>query len=89
MGVPAGNNYYDFIKRNLGPFHWSKSEDFALKYEDVPPQTCRVVTCDLSLEKTGAMQQKPKFFPTCRWLVSRGERPEPLMEEEFFQETGA
>ncbi|MCI7300813.1 MAG: hypothetical protein SOR93_15890 [Clostridiales Family XIII bacterium] len=83
VGVSAGNDsYYDFIKEHIGPFHWSPSEVFALKYEDVPAaDRLRVVSMIFpQTEKTRAMQQKAKVFPCDRWLVSRG-KWEPLMEE--------
>lgn len=83
VGISAGNDsYYDFLKAHIGQFHWSPSEVFALKYEDVPAaDRLRVVSMIFpQTEKTKAMQQKATVFPCDRWLVSRGEW-EALMEE--------
>ena len=75
VGIAAGDDpYYDFLKRHIGPFHWSPSEVFALKYEAVPASKLRVISIIFpQAAETKRMQKKATVFPCDRWLVSRGE----------------
>ncbi len=83
VGVAAGNDpYYDFLKKHIGPFHWSPSEIFQLKYPGpVSGENLRVVSIVFpQTMETKKAQSKEKNCPAREWIVSRGEW-EPLMKE--------
>ena len=83
VGVAAGDDdYYDFFKTHIGPFHMSPKELFATKYEDdVDVSNLRVVSIVFpQTDQTNAEQKSATIFPCDNWLVSRGEW-EPLMLE--------
>ena len=83
VGVAAGDDeYFKFLKRHIGEFHWTPMEAFALKYkEEVNPSQLRVISMvfpqnDISKKE----QNSATIFPCDHWVVSRGEW-EPLMQE--------
>ena len=90
VGIAAGDDeYYEFFKTHIGPFHLTPKELFLTKYgdgtgdagSDVDASSLRVVSMAFpQTEKTLRDQNRSFLFPCDRWLVSRGEW-EPLMQE--------
>ena len=83
IGFAKGNDeYFDFIKEHIGPFHWSPKEAFQLKYPGpVSEKDLSIVSIAFpQTNETKLAQSKEKQAPAREWIVSRGEW-EPLMME--------
>ena len=82
VGIADGRDpYYDFLKEHIGPFHWSPTEVFQMKYPREEPANLRVVSMVFpQMRKTKDTQSQETICPSREWIVSRGEW-EPLMEE--------
>ena len=85
VGIAAGDDeYYEFFKTHIGPFHLTPKELFLTKYEDasdIDASNLRVISMAFpQTEKTVREQGRNLLFPCDRWLVSRGEW-EPLIQE--------
>lgn len=77
VGFAAGDdNYFKFLKEDIGSFYWSPSEAFRLKYKNIPvkDEDLTVVSFGFSqTEATKKVQKQAKEMPSLRWFVSRGE----------------
>ena len=76
VGFSRGDDpYYDFLKKDIGDFHWSPAEVFRLgKGVDVNQKDILVISIGLqTTKKTKELNGMATDEPTLRWVAARGE----------------
>jgi len=76
VGFSRGDDpYYEFLKADIGEFHWSPAEAFDLgkKEKSSSKNLCVISIAFCQAQKTKELNAKETKEPTHRWLVSRSQ----------------
>jgi len=84
VGLANGDDaYFKLWKQDIGDFHWSPAEAFALKYKEAALQDAELTVISIGFAQTLETmkdQMKAQGRPSLRWSVSRGEW-EPFIQK--------
>ena len=84
IGFSRGDDsYYDFLKKDIGDFHWSPAEAFNLGKKGANVESkdlCVLAIAFSQTQKTKEANAKETKDPADRWVVSRG-KWEVMMED--------